>query len=217
MSVSVVVPVFRSENTLGPLCARLAEVLGRMGEPFEVILVEDGGGDGSWEKITQLAASDARVRGFQLSRNFGQHNAMLCGVRQARYATVVTMDDDLQQPPEELPRLISALTPSLDVVYGVPRRMPHGLWRNFTSRITKAAVAAATGVRSIRDISALRAFRTSLREGFKEFNGPDVSIDALLMWSTKRFGIVEFKRRQRDFPRVARRAGDPAYFIRRAF
>src|SRR5690606_31988365 len=117
--VSVVVPVFHGEATLRPLCERLAAALRPRGEPYELVLVDDGSRDGSWAEIERLAGRhDLRVRGARLSRNYGQHNALLCGIRRARYAVTVTLDDDLQNPPEEVPKLLDALEAELDVVYG---------------------------------------------------------------------------------------------------
>src|SRR6516225_2058409 len=117
-SLSIVIPVYRSQAILPELYMRLVDALQKIGSPFEIILVEDCGGDGSWKIIKDLASRDQRVRGFRLSRNYGQHNALLCGIRQARHDVIVTMDDDLQHPPDELPKLIATLAEGNDVVYG---------------------------------------------------------------------------------------------------
>jgi len=138
-TVSVVVPVYRSEGTLRALNGRLVAVLDRVASSFEIIFVEDCGGDGSWQTIDALAVSDARIRGIGLSRNYGQHNALLCGIRAARYEIVVTIDDDLQNPPEEIPKLLAKLAQGYDVVYGAPEREQHGFLRDRASQITKIA------------------------------------------------------------------------------
>ena len=104
--ISVVVPVYRSAETLRELVRRLTETVGGLGEPYEIILVEDCSPDRSWSVISDLARDDQRVRGVQLSRNYGQHNAILCGIRAARFDRTVTLDDDLQNPPEEIPTLL---------------------------------------------------------------------------------------------------------------
>ena len=123
-------------------------------------------------------------------RNYGQHNALLCGIRAARYDVIVTMDDDLQHPPEEIPKLLAKLAEGYDVVYGAPRELPHGLLRNLASTMTKMALQGAVGAETARRISAFRAFRTELREAFRTFSGPYVSIDVLLTWGTTRFTHV---------------------------
>jgi undecaprenyl-phosphate 4-deoxy-4-formamido-L-arabinose transferase len=117
--VSVVIPVYNSEEILPTLLERLAAVLPQVATSYEVILVNDGSRDNSWTSIQELAVRYPFVRGFELMRNFGQHNALLAGVRAARFDVVVTMDDDLQHPPEEIGKLLSALTADKDVVYGV--------------------------------------------------------------------------------------------------
>src|ERR1700733_3584185 len=129
VTISVVVPVYNSVHTLEPLVERLSTVLPTCAAAYEIILVDDGSRDESWQAITSLARSRPECRGLSLMRNFGQHNALLAGIRQARYKIVVTMDDDLQNPPEELPRLIEGFASGADVIYGAPERVSHGLAR----------------------------------------------------------------------------------------
>ena len=189
-SVSVVVPVYRSRGTLSELHRRLEDVLAPLAHDFEIVFVEDCGGDGSWETIRDLVDRHPRVRGVRLSRNYGQHNALLCGIRAARCAIVVTLDDDLQNPPEEIPRLLRKLDEGYDVVYGSPEREQHGLFRNLASQITKFVLQNAMGASIARRVSAFRAFRTHLRNAFLNYHGPYVSIDVLLTWGTTRFAYV---------------------------
>src|SRR5437868_4071932 len=107
MIVSAVVPVYNSEGTLATLVERLSHVLEPGRALGELILVNDGSQDKSWDVIQELATLYPWVRGFNLMRNFGQHNALLCGIRAAQYEIIVTLDDDLQTPPEEIPRLLA--------------------------------------------------------------------------------------------------------------
>ena len=165
-------------------------MLSGLSEEYEIILVNDNSPDQSWEVITTLAKEYACVHGIDLMRNYGQHNATLCGVRAARYEVIVTMDDDLQHPPEELHYLIEKLQEGFDVVYGVPRLLPHSWWRNLGSKLMKLMVASAIGVKGIRDVSAFRAFRTVLRKAFDGYDNPDVMLDVLLSWGTTRFATV---------------------------
>jgi len=192
--VSAVVPVFRSAGTLEPLCQRLAAALRPLvGDRYEIILVEDGGGDGSWAEVERLAGSIPEVRGFRLSRNYGQHNALLCGIRAARGDVIVTIDDDLQNPPEEIGRLLAELEHGHDVVYGYAGDQAHGLWRGLASRVTKRVLQRAMGVASASKVSAFRAFRGDLRRAFVDYRSPAVNIDVLLTWATTRFGAVEVR------------------------
>ncbi len=188
--VSVVVPVYRSVNTLEALCTRLADVLPRVTDSYELILVDDASPDGSWARISALSRENPWVRGIELTRNSGQHNALLCGIRDARFATVVTLDDDLQHPPEELPKLLAKLAEGHDVVYGTPERLHHGLLRDLASRLTKMALRSAMGIDIARGVSSFRAFRTMLRQASAGYSSTFVSIDVLLTWGTSRFAEV---------------------------
>src|SRR6476659_3321053 len=108
-SISVVTPVYNGDASIAELCRRLAEVLPQIATEYEIILVNDGSRDQSWKVISELSSCFATVRGLDLMRNYGQHNALLCGIRAARYDLIVTMDDDLQHQPEEIPRLLDQL------------------------------------------------------------------------------------------------------------
>jgi glycosyltransferase involved in cell wall biosynthesis len=206
-SLSIVIPVYNSAEVLPVLCGRLAAMLPALGEGTEVVFVNDGSRDRSWEALQELAAERPWMRCIDLMRNYGQHNALLCGIRQARGAVVVTMDDDLQHPPEEIPRLLQRLD-GLDVVYGKPDAEHHGLWRDLASQLTKLALQSAMGVEAARDVSAFRAFRTELREAFRTDLGPFVSIDVLLTWGTTRFGSVTVRHEPR-------RIGASSYTLRK--
>lgn len=186
-SISVVVPVYNSEKTLTPLISRLEAVLRETASAFEVILVNDCSRDGSWDVVCSLAEKHSFVRGLNLMRNYGQHNALLAGIRRAENEIAVTLDDDLQNPPEEVPRLLAKIAEGYDVVYGVPEREQHGFLRDLASQITKLALQNAMGAETARKISAFRAFRTELREAFRDYRGSFVSIDVLLTWGTTRF------------------------------
>jgi undecaprenyl-phosphate 4-deoxy-4-formamido-L-arabinose transferase len=187
---SVVVPLYNSGAVIEELVARLGAVLGPLGRPYEIILVDDGSQDGTAGRARRLAESFPHVRSIELLRNYGQHNATLCGVRAAQYGYTITLDDDLQNPPEEIPKLLAALENDSDVVYGCPITQRHGLWRNLASRLTKFALATVMGAKVARQVSAYRAFRTSIREAFVEYRGPFVSIDVLLTWGTTKFDAV---------------------------
>jgi glycosyltransferase involved in cell wall biosynthesis len=196
--VSAIVPVYNSEKTVATVCARVVATLEGIGQPFEIVLVEDRGRDGSWEIVRELARSDQRIRGIRLSRNFGQHCALLCGLRAARYAVCVTLDDDLQHPPEEIPKLLAALDSGFDVVYGTPTHERHGIFRDLASRMTKLALQKAMGAETARNVSAFRALRTRVRDAFADFHGPYVSIDVLLTWGTSAFTSVPVRRDRRE-------------------
>jgi len=198
LSLSVVVPVYNSEASLKPLVTRLAPVLDSLAREYELILVNDGSRDASWGVVQELARERPWIRGIDMLRNYGQHNALLCGIRAARHGVVVTMDDDLQHPPEEIATLLAKLEAGFDVVYGTPRKERHGLLRDVASQMTKLALQKSMGADTARKVSAFRALRTSLRSAFAEYRGSFVSIDVLLTWATTRFTSVEVRHDPRE-------------------
>jgi glycosyltransferase involved in cell wall biosynthesis len=205
-SISVVIPVYNSENGLHVLHKRLIDVLEKISSKFEIIFVEDHGKDNSWQVIQDIAKSDKRIKGLKMSRNYGQHNALLCGIRSAQNEIIVTIDDDLQNPPEEIPRLLSKLNEGFDVIYGTPQAEKHGLLRDLASQITKMVLQGAMGADTARMVSAFRIFRTQLRNAFVNYDGSFVSIDVLLTWGSTRFTAVTV---QHD----ARKLGQSNYTI----
>jgi len=154
--LSVVVPVYNAEGRFQILADRVAAAL--VGYDFELILVNDGSVDGSWHEIVAIS-ENPRIRGIDLMRNYGQHNALLAGIRAAEKQMIVTIDDDLQNPPEEIPRLVDALSHA-DLVYGVPVERQHGRFRNLGTTLAKVAIQVAVGREMARSVSAFRAFRT---------------------------------------------------------
>jgi glycosyltransferase involved in cell wall biosynthesis len=196
--LSFVVPVYNSGKILPKLVSRLQPVLAALARPHELILVNDAGPDNSWDVIQELTRSHPWIRGIHMMRNFGQHNALLAGIRAARYDTVVTMDDDLQHPPEELPALLAGFTSGIDVLYGTPMQLQHGLLRDLSSAVTKIVLQRAMGSKTARMVSAWRVFRTDLRNGFANYNSPFVNIDVLLTWSSHRFSAMAVRHEPRE-------------------
>jgi undecaprenyl-phosphate 4-deoxy-4-formamido-L-arabinose transferase len=200
-SISVIVPVYNSEASLPLLIQRLEPVLISICPAYEIILVNDGSADGSWEAIQRLSRSSRWVRGINFMRNYGQHNALLCGIRAARFETIVTIDDDLQHPPEEIPKLLEKLEAGFDVVYGFPEHQQHGLLRDLASELTKLALQNSMGAETARHVSAFRAFRTLAREAFANYHSPFVSIDVVLTWATTRFTAIKVRHEPRQLGR----------------
>ncbi|MGE0869041.1 MAG: glycosyltransferase family 2 protein [Kofleriaceae bacterium] len=205
--VSVVIPCYRSEASIGPLLEQLRPVLASSAPAFEIILVDDASPDRTGAVIRELAGHHPDVIAIHLMRNYGQHAALLCGIRRAQFDITITMDDDLQHPPDQLPRLLAALTDEIDVVYGPAEREPHGLFRGIASRITKWVLQGAMGSTAGK-VSALRVFRTRVREGFEAFRGSFVSLDVLLTWSTNRFSYLAVRH-------DARTIGASSYTVRK--
>lgn len=201
--VSVVVPVYNSEQSLPILLERLAAVLPTVApayDAYEVILVNDGSRDTSWAVIGSLTERYPFVSGISHMRNYGQHNALLRGILAARYDTIITMDDDLQHPPEEMGKLLAKLAEGYDVVYGTPQDKPkQDLWRFLSSQIIRRSLASVIGIENARNMSPYRAIRTLIREAFRDYQSPYVVIDVLLSWGTTRYAGVPVRHDARKF------------------
>lgn len=197
--LTVVIPCYRSEDSLEPLLAELVPVLEALTPSHEVLLVVDGSPDETVGTARRLARQFGPhvVRVIELRRNYGQHNALLAGVAQARFGVTVTMDDDLQHRPDQIATLLDPLrNERVDLVYGVPLEEEHGLRRSLASRAVKSALAVA-GVPNARDVSAFRAFRTDLRDAFAHVTDPFVSLDVVLSWGTTAVARVPVRMEQR--------------------
>ena len=169
-TVTVVIPVHNEREALEELHERLAEVLCHEGRPYEILFVDDGSTDGSTDVLRSLARSDPVVSVVILRRRFGQLAATLCGLARARGETVVTMDADLQHPPEAIPRLVAALAEGHDVVVAVRQ----GAGRpGVLSRTGRWLLRWVFGVRVPKDLSTFRAFRGEFVRRLAE-RGPQV-------------------------------------------
>ena len=184
------VPVFGDGGDLAALARGITEVCERIGATWELILVNDGSRTpAAWTAIVALATAGGPIRGIDLQRNFGQQNALLAGIRASAGDIIVTMDDDLQHPVDEVPRLLERLR-DVDLAYGTSAARVRGWTRNMAAVVTKAAFASVLGATHARHISAFRAFRGTLRGVFTVYHSPHVSIDVLLSWATTRVDAV---------------------------
>jgi glycosyltransferase involved in cell wall biosynthesis len=198
--ISIVIPVYNSAGMLKTLVETIQSELSKFDTEFEVILVNDGSVDESWNTISTLIDVYPWLRGINLMRNYGQFNALLCGIRAARNEVTVTMDDDLQHPPAAIkPMVTKLLSEGLDVVYGRPIKEEHGLFRDSSSVLTKLAMKHVLGVKTATYVTSFRAFKTKLRNAFDKFNSPFINVDVLLSWGASKFGVVQVEHSPRTF------------------
>lgn len=197
-SISVIIPIYNSAEILPELAERLNKSLNALTDQYEILMINDGSKDNSWQVIQSLSSTYPAIKGINLMRNYGQHNALLCGIRNAKNEYLVTMDDDLQHPPEEIHKLLKEIHKGFDVVYGIPQKLVHKKWRNFSSKITKNLLARFLGIKRIKYLSAFRIMRREVRKAFEKFDNPNVIIDALLTWGTENFGTVEVNEQPRS-------------------
>jgi undecaprenyl-phosphate 4-deoxy-4-formamido-L-arabinose transferase len=199
--VSVVVPVYNSADTVPALLQRLRSALSEVDGGFEIILVDDGSADGSWEALCeQQRAAPDEVVAIQLMRNYGQHNALMCGLNACSRDLIVTIDDDLQNPPEEIPRMIETLeSRRLDVLYGVPPERKHARWRNAGALVVQAFYRLV--FRTSITPTSFRVLRRQVAGAICKYDLNYTYIDGLLAWCTDRIGSLEVAHAAREVGR----------------
>lgn len=190
IEISVVIPVYRSERTLPDLVNRLVSVLTEMEDQYEILLVEDCGGDNSWAMIKQMQHDKLPIYGYRLSRNFGQHAATLCGIAQSKGKWIVTLDDDLEHAPEHIPILLAEARKNHDIVYGIFPNPTHAFWRNKTSDIARKLLKVAIPTLN-KAYSSFRVIRGDLARQLSRFDSPSPFVDGYLSWLTNNYATVE--------------------------
>lgn len=209
--VSIVIPCYatgiRIERLVSSIQSSMAEI---PNTTFEVIFVVDGSPDNTWDFVLDVCAANENVHGINLMRNFGQHAALLAGIRKATGDVIVTMDDDLQHDPNDVPKLLSALTSEYDLMYGVSSKEEHSLVRNAASQTYKWIAERLLGMQDARNITAFRAFRRDLASGFYQTEDPFAPLDVLLSWTTTKVGTQEVEMQERE-------DGVSGYSVRKLF
>jgi undecaprenyl-phosphate 4-deoxy-4-formamido-L-arabinose transferase len=178
--ISVVIPVFNEEENLRELGERLIRTLTAMGRPYEIIFVDDGSTDGSWQLLTDLNGQyPQNIRALQFHRNFGQHQAIFAGFQAALGQVMVTLDADLQNPPEEIPRLVAKLEEGYDTVGGWRENRQDSIFRRLPSQLVNYVMSRVTGVK-LRDYGCmLRAYRRSVVDSINQCQESSSFIPAL--------------------------------------
>lgn len=185
LAISIVIPVYRSEKMLEPLIGRLVSVLSQHGEPFEIICVDDSSPDGAWAVLKRLRAHyGPTLKIVRLLVNAGQHNAILCGFRVARGQVVVTMDDDLQHPPEEVPKLLAAVAGGCDLVIGAYDEKQHPGWRTLGGSLVDAIQRRMFRLPRHFQLTSFRAIRRPIIERVCEMSSAYPYLTSMLLSQT---------------------------------
>jgi len=198
MDLSIVIPVYNEEANLGELHQRLRAALDPLGLVYEIVFIDDGSADGSRAILQRLADEDPRVVAVELARNYGQHAAIFAGFGEARGEVVVTLDADLQNPPEEIPKLLAKIAEGHDVVGGFRRRRRDTLFRRVASRAINRVMSAVLGAQ-IRDCGCmLRAYRRDVVERMCASREISTFIPALAITLGTRPTEIEVEHAQRS-------------------
>jgi glycosyltransferase involved in cell wall biosynthesis len=194
---SVIVPVFNEIANINPLYQRLVNTMRTLDGTYEIIFIDDGSKDGSFQSMKELSAGDGNVRVVRFTRNFGQHAAIFAGLCQARGQVVITIDADLQNPPEEIPRLIQKLDEGYEVVMGVFKRPGEPVYRRAGSAFAKW-VLAKTMPSIPTNLSGFRALKSEVVEQVKAVKEKNNFIDGLLCWMGFDVAVVEVTHNKRQ-------------------
>ncbi|MEN5374773.1 glycosyltransferase family 2 protein [Stenotrophomonas hibiscicola] len=190
--ISVVIPVYGSASILPTLVQKLEQSLrGVAGaDGFEAVLVHDHGPDNSWEVLKALAADRPWLKGINLRRNAGQHNAVMAGFAHARGRYIITMDDDLQHDPNDIPRIVEALEAGADLVYVRFEARQHALWKRLGSRFNDWVASRLLNKPTGLYLSPFRGIRREVCQTALGYRGPFVYVDGLLLQSTSNFTSI---------------------------
>ena len=197
--ISVVIPVFNEEDNLRELGERLVRTLTAMGRPYEIIFVDDGSTDRSWQLLTDLNGHyPQNIRALQFHRNFGQHQAIFAGFQAAKGKVMVTLDADLQNPPEEIPRLVAKLDEGYDTVGGWRENRQDSIFRRLPSQLVNTVMSRVTGVK-LRDYGCmLRAYRRSVVDSINQCQESSSFIPALANLFAQRVAEIPVGHAERE-------------------
>ncbi len=201
-SISVVIPVFNAENSLPELSERLISIFeNQIKHDFEIILVNDGSKDRSWEIMKQLNEKDSRIKIIDLAKNSGQHAAMHCGLQHFSGDYVLLMDDDLQHPPEEIPKLISHImaNPNIDVVIGAFAEKKHSIIRNTGSKAMQIVSKKMFKTESNLKFTNFRIMRADIAHAIAKININKPRIGHLILYTTKNISSVIVNHDERKY------------------
>lgn len=206
--ISVVIPVYRSQESLEELYSRLNTSLSRISERFEIILVNDGSPDNAWEIIQGLAEKDHRVRGINLARNFGQHHAITAGLDHVRGEWIVVMDCDLQDRPEEIPKLYSKAQEGYDIVVGRRAVRQDTFLKKMGSRLFYSVFTYFTGSKVDHSIGNFGIYSKRSIRSISSLREQNRSFGLFAIW-------VGFKRIEIEIEHSTRPYGETSYTLRR--
>jgi len=195
---SVLIPVFNSEKILPETVRQTAQFFEARGLRYEILLVDDGSRDGSWQRIEELARTRAPVVGIRLLKNSGQHRAVYCAIQNARGDFLITMDDDLQNPPGEIGHLIDKIGEGHDVVFARFKKKRHSLTRRLGSRIIGALNAWVFDKPAELTLTNFRIFTSDVAERVRNYHTVYPYIPGLLLLCSSRVANVETEHHPRS-------------------
>ncbi|HUV26531.1 MAG TPA: glycosyltransferase family 2 protein [Anaerolineales bacterium] len=197
LKFSVVIPVFNEADNLKTLHTRLTDVMSGLREPYEIIYVDDGSTDGSFQILKELHQEDSRVKIISFTRNFGQHIAITAGLDHSKGENVILMDADLQDKPEEIPKLLAKLREGYDIVYGHRNQRQDSFFKKITSKVYLSLLSKLTNETINPEISPFRIMTRRVVDYFNQFRERSRFYGGLVAWLGFPYAIVPVEHSER--------------------
>lgn len=199
MDLSIIIPVFNSENILENLVMRINKSLNNNNfkGQFEIILINDGSADASWEKIKILSNKFSNIKGLNLSENFGQHNSIMAGLNECEGNKIITMDDDLQHPPESIIEIYEELDKNFDACYTYYLNRQHPLWKHFISWLNNLVSSYLLNKPIKIYLSSFRGFKKKILQEIIRYKESRVYLDSLILEATRNISMISIAHQKR--------------------
>jgi len=182
---SIIIPVFNAESCLKNTVDTIVKSMNNFSNDYEIILIDDGSRDNSWNVIKELKTQYSQLKGIRLNKNYGQHNVLLCGLNHAEGEYMITIDDDLEQNPDDIPALFSQLKEkNLDVIYGIPKYVKKSITRKLLTGIYKFISKVEN--KNADKGSTFRIFTKRIKDNLITHSGSLFFIDEIILWYTNR-------------------------------
>jgi len=199
MDLSIVIPVYNSENIIDDLIKKVVKSVGDIKtiNSYEILLINDCSPDKSWNKIDHLSKKIPSVKGIDLAENFGQHNAIMCGLKECKGNFVITMDDDLQHPPESIKDIIIKLNEGHDVCYTNYLNRKHPLWKKIVSWLNNLVSSYLLNKPYHIYLSSFRGLKGKIAKELTIYKRNDVYLDGLILKATRNIVMISVPHSQR--------------------
>ena len=195
--LSVIIPVFNEEGNLKPLYTRLTRVMRNLKKPYEIIFIDDGSSDTSFQTLKSLHQKDKNIKVIRFTRNFGQHIAITAGLDCCKGKFVILIDADIQHPPEEIPKLLAKLHEGYDIVYGIPQKRRDTVFKRLTSKVYLGLLAKLTNQAINPEIGAFRAMTRQVVDYFTMFRERNRLYGGLIAWLGFTYATIEVEHDRR--------------------
>jgi len=197
LKFSVVIPLFNEEENLEVLHTRLTKVMRSLGEPYEIVFVDDGSTDGSFQILRDLHQKDNKVKAVRFTRNFGQHIAITAGLDYCKGENVILMDADLQDQPEEIPKLLAKLRQGYDIVYGLRRKRRDNIFKKLSSKLYLSLLAKLTSQTVNPEIAPLRIMTRRVVDYMGQLRERSRFYGGLVAWLGFPYAVVDIEHGER--------------------